>query len=74
MVQACSNDEKNWPSKISLDCPFKDKKQCSKITHNTQLSIDYIVFINGYTVLSTTQLERSRVENWLQFRLELLYY
>ena len=50
MVQAGSNDEKNWPSKISLDCPFKDKKQCSKITHNTQLSIDYIVFMNGYTV------------------------
>ena len=23
MAQAGSNDEKNWKSKISLDCPFK---------------------------------------------------
>ena len=23
MAQAGSNDEKNWSSKISLDCPFK---------------------------------------------------
>ena len=25
VAQAASNDEKNWGSKISLDCPFKDK-------------------------------------------------
>ena len=26
VAQACSNDEKNWGYKISLDCPFNEAK------------------------------------------------
>ena len=41
VAQASSNDEKNWGSKISLDCPFKSRifiiikhqLQASSITH-----------------------------------------
>ena len=30
VVQAGSNDEKNWGSKISSDCPFKKRRACLK--------------------------------------------
>ena len=34
MAQAGSNDEKNWGSKISLDCPFKERVICVKNNDN----------------------------------------
>ena len=34
MAQAGLNDDKNWRSKISLNCPFKKGKNMTRISHN----------------------------------------
>ena len=41
MAQAGSNDEKNWGSKISLDCPFKQDRYvwCCSSLHTLVLSL-----------------------------------
>ena len=40
VVQAGSNDEKNWGSKISLDCPFKANNMGLK-SHDT-ITLKYL--------------------------------
>ena len=49
MDQAGSNDEKNWGSKISLDCPFKKKKKSLEIymsDHSDRCEISQITGID----------------------------